>query len=325
MKFHETQCDDYINKVTKYNIHPELEKFAKTIPSNIRDFRNIIMYGPSGSGKYSQAISFIRNYSPSQLKYEKKMIIHTDKGDFSYKISDIHYEIDMSLLGCNSKMIWHDVFGQIVDIISTKKETIGIIICKNFHETHSELLDIFYSYMQQYNHNNLIIKLRFVLITEQISFLPQNIINHCYKVKVMRPREEEYKNLGLNMDIEPKYILNLKEIYLLQQIKDTEQIPEDLFDIICSTLIKTINMKKLNLNHLREGLYDILIYNIDVSDTIWFILSHYIDENKLQTNQIHKILNKLPQMLKQYNNNYRPIYHLENIFLTIINEVYVNN
>ena len=25
--------------------------------------------------------------------------------------------------------------------------------------------------------------------------------------------------------------------------------------------------------------------------------------------------------LKQYNNNYRPIYHLENIFLTITNEL----
>jgi hypothetical protein len=324
MKFHDTLFDEYIGKVHNNNIHKELVSFTKRLPNDIIDFRNLLVYGPSGSGKYSQVLALLSGYSPSKLKYEKKMTIHTDKGDFSFKISDIHYEIDMALLGCNSKIIWHDTFGQIVDIISMKKHTNGIIVCKNFHEINSDLLENFYSYMQQYNHNNLGIKIRFVLISDQISFLPQNIINHCYIVNVMRPSEKKYREFGLKMDIEPKNILNLKEVHVLSKIKDTSKIPNDLFDIICSNIIKVINMTKLNLAQLREALYDILIYNVDVSDTIWFILSYYITENKLQPEHIQKITNKLPQLLKQYNNNYRPIYHLENIFLTIVREVYLN-
>jgi hypothetical protein len=325
MKFYETHYEEYITQVETHNIHPELNEFKKKIPQDIHEFRNLLVYGPSGSGKYSQALSFIRHYSPSQLKYEKKMIIQTEKGDFSYKISDIHYELDMSLLGCNSKSIWNDVFGQIVDIISMKKDKIGIIVCKNFHETHSELLDIFYSYMQQYNHNNLAIKLRFILITEQISFLPYNIIQHCYRVNVKRPAEKEYAKLGLKEDIEPMNILNLKELHIIQKIKNPSKMPVDLFDIICSNIIDSIDRNKLDLNHLRELLYDILIYNVDVSDVIWFIMAHYIGERRLDAEKLNKIVNKLPQLLKQFNNNYRPIYHLENIFLTIINEICISS
>jgi len=45
----------------------------------------------------------------------------------------------------------------------------GIIVCKNFHKIHSELLDVIYSYFQK-NFNNIF--LHFILITEHVSFLP---------------------------------------------------------------------------------------------------------------------------------------------------------
>ena len=322
MKFHETHYEEYIAKVDASNIHNELIPFTNSIPSDISNFRNLIVYGPSGSGKYSQTLQFIKDFSPSQLKYEKKMILQTDKGDYSYKISDIHYELDMALLGCNSKVIWHEVFGQIVDIVSMKKENVGIIVCKNFHDIHSELLDIFYSYMQQYNHPNLAIVLRFILITDNVSFLPINIIRHSYLVNIKRPSLDEYVKLGLDCDIEPKYILNLKELSMIRDVDDIEKLPSDLFDIICSNMINMIDSKKIRFSALRELLYDILVYNIDVSETIWYILTHYIEKGSLLKKQLDCILDKLPNSLKQYHNNYRPIYHLENIFLTIIDQIY---
>ena len=52
----------------------------------------------------------------------------------------------MSLLGCNAKMLWNELFNQIIDVTSTKKVKHGIIVCKYFHEIHSELLDIFILY-----------------------------------------------------------------------------------------------------------------------------------------------------------------------------------
>ena len=65
-----------------------------------------------------------------------------------------------------------------------KSENTGIIVCKYFNEIHSELLDSFYSYMQTLT--NIKIDLKFILLTEEISFIPDNILNAAGKV-VRRP------------------------------------------------------------------------------------------------------------------------------------------
>ena len=85
---------------------------------------------------------------------------------YYFKISDIHYEIDMSLLGCNSKLLWHEIYNQIIDSILSKNNKSGIILCKYFHEIHSELLEIFYSYMQSLYNSS--INLKFILITQEL-------------------------------------------------------------------------------------------------------------------------------------------------------------
>ena len=121
--------------------------------------------------------STLKSYSPSNLKYDKRITISTEKQNYTYQISDIHYEIDMQLLGCHSKLLWHEIFYQIVDIITMKSDKIGFIVCSNFHHIHNELLEIFYSYMQQYSNINSHIKIYFIIISENISFLPNNILN----------------------------------------------------------------------------------------------------------------------------------------------------
>ena len=167
MKFYESHYEEYIQSLNNCNIHTELEPIFKNLPDKISELGNLIIYGPSGVGKYTQTLHMIKKYSPSNLKYDKKIKVDTDKNSYIYRISDIHYEIDMALLGCNSKIIWHEVFLQIVDIISVKNDKKGIILCKNFHMIHTELLEIFYSYIQQYNHSQSPLQIRFILLTEQ--------------------------------------------------------------------------------------------------------------------------------------------------------------
>ena len=177
MKFYETSYEEYINSIEKYNLHPEIKDICSSFPKNINNVENIIIYGPSGVGKYSQVLNIIKKYSPSELKYDKKIIAQTEKQQYIYKISDIHYEIDMSLLGCNSKLLWHEIYIQLIDIISAKTDKYGIIVCKYFHDIHNELLENFYSYMQQ---NAVIsVNLKFILLTEELSFIPDNIMNCC--------------------------------------------------------------------------------------------------------------------------------------------------
>ena len=148
MKYYESNFEEYIFSVFKYNIHPELENVISSLPSELKDFQNMIIYGPSGVGKYSQTLYILQLYSPTKLKYDKKVGICNEKqekkkpkteskrklkdvqkpltisktNDYLIRISDVHYEVDMSLLGCNSKTLWHDIFFHIVDIVSLKTE-----------------------------------------------------------------------------------------------------------------------------------------------------------------------------------------------------------
>ena len=64
MKYYESTFDEYINSVTKINIHDELETTIKSFPDNIYNFENLIIYGPAGTGKYSQCLQIIKKYNP---------------------------------------------------------------------------------------------------------------------------------------------------------------------------------------------------------------------------------------------------------------------
>ena len=140
MKFYETHFEEYIHEINRINLHTKLENIYKKFPNKLNQLKNLIFFGPSGTGKYTQMLNSIKKYSPTELKYEKKISLTYNKLQYFFKISDIHYEIDMSLLGCNSKLLWHEIYQQNIDSISAKKDKYGIIVCKYFHEIHSELL-----------------------------------------------------------------------------------------------------------------------------------------------------------------------------------------
>jgi hypothetical protein len=61
----------------------------------------------------------------------------------------------------------------------------------------------------------------------------------------------------------------------------------------------------------RDIIYDIFIYNLDITECIWYILTNLIHSNNIKTTNMSPILLKTYSFLKYYNNNYRPIYHLE--------------
>ena len=50
MKFYETHFEEYITENNRVNLHPKLDKIYGKFPNLIKDFKNIIFYGPSGTG-----------------------------------------------------------------------------------------------------------------------------------------------------------------------------------------------------------------------------------------------------------------------------------
>jgi hypothetical protein len=315
MKFLETHFEDYLISSQKNNLHPKLEKIFNNFPKNIFDLKNLIFFGPSGVGKYTQLLKCIKKYSPSELKYEKKISILFNKQPFFLKISDIHYEVDMSLLGCNSKLLWHDIYQQIIDIISAKNEKSGIIVCKYFHDIHSELLENFYSYMQ--NINNMI-DIKYIILTEEISFIPDNILNCCEVISISRPNKIAYSKIikdPLVKELKMENIMNIKNLHAsINELMHPHKI-------ICNKIIDEIINNDIKFLKFRDLLYDIFIYNLDIGDCIWYILKELMNKNKIQKD-LSKLLVKTYQFLQYYNNNYRPIYHLENYLFYLINIIH---
>ena len=307
MKFLETHFEEYTNTVSNMNLHPKLEKYFSRFPNTLNQLGNLIYYGPSGVGKYSQMLHSIKKYSPTDLKYEKKLSVTYDKKQYFFKISDIHYEIDMSLLGCNSKLLWHDIYQQIVDILSAKADKTGIILCKDFHNIHSELLENFYSYMQ--DNNASAISIKFILLTEEISFIPDSILNCCEIIHISRPTKILYTKCAkqkIPSDLKVENIINIK--YLHVSVNELTYP----YKIICDKILKEmIEIDELKFLKFRDLLYDIFIYNLDITDCIWYILTKSIELKKIKRDDMSKILLRIYIFLKYYNNNYRPIYHLE--------------
>ena len=316
MKFHETHFEEYIKKE---NLHPKLEKiYNNNFPKTINKLGNLIFYGPSGVGKYTQMLNSIKKYSQTDLKYEKKISLTFNKQQYFFKISDIHFEIDMSLLGCNSKLLWHEIYLQIIDIVSAKHERSGIIVCKYFHEIHSELLENFYSYMQK--NNSLFINLKFIIISEHISFIPDNILNCCEIINVSRPSKATYTKC-----LKTKLPNNLK-LENITNIKNLHLFNEDImlhYKIICNKIINSIiNINDLNFQKFRDLLYDIFIYNLDITECVWYILSSLIEKKLIKKEHLTGIMIKTYCFFQYYNNNYRPIYHLENYLFFLATKIY---
>jgi len=307
VKYFETRFEEYLQAANKKSLHPELKNLENLHQNKMID-NNIIFFGPAGTGKYTQVLNYIKNFSNSKLKYERKMNINLQKNkQYTFKISDIHFEIDIELLGCNAKVLWNAIYKAILDILSTRKSHTGIVLCKNFHKIHNELLDVFYSYMQSLSHKN--ITLSFIFISESISFIPDNILKRCKILPIKRPTKSLYKKcIGNVVNTE----LDITKICNIKNVRSNNALLMDPNKKVVGKLIDSIeNYKSINYLEFRDKLYDIFIYHLDLNDCIWEIIHHFISTKKINGEKMEKIQIWLYKFLKLYNNNYRPIYHLE--------------
>ena len=320
MKFLDSHFDEYIQSVTDISLHPTITKKLQAFPDDLSLVKNVIFYGPSGVGKYSQVLNCIKQYSNSDLKYEKKLTVTFNKSNYFFKISDIHFEIDMSLLGCNSKLLWNEIYINIIDVLSARVNKSGIILCKNFHKIHSELLECFYSYIQR---NNTDVNLVFFLITENISFIPDNIINNFYIISIPRPTKLNYNkilNKKLTGSTNVKDITNIKN-----ELTNTNSFRTNIVKYVDKLYTVIDNPDTLKFTQFRDLIYDIFIYDMDIGYVLWLLLSKIILNKKLSQDNLTTVYLNTFSFLQFYNNNYRPIYHLENFFYylcTIIHDIH---
>ena len=112
----------------------------------------------------------------------------------------------------------------------------------------------------------------------------------------------------------------------LQNINNIKGISIQMIDsqkFICKKIIDAmININELKMLKFRDLLYDIFIYNLNITDCIWYILTILNEQNKIGEKDLSLILVKTFSFFQYYNNNYRPIYHLEQYMYYIISVIH---
>lgn len=168
--------------------------------------------------------------------------------------------------------------------------------------------------------NAITIDLKFVIITEELTFLPDNILNCCEIINIGRPTKTSYTKCLKNKlpnKLKLENITNIKVLHLYN---------EDLmlqYKIICNKIINNIiNINELDFLKFRDTLYDIFIYNLDITDCIWYILSTLVEQKKIKKEQLSNVMIKTYCFFQYYNNNYRPIYHFENYLFYLSTQIH---
>lgn len=267
-----------ILKNTPISSNSNLEK---CVPN---DFQNIILYGPENSGKYIQALRIVEKHSPTSLAYDKKFIVSYDGDEYVYRISDTHIEINFEFLGCVSKNLWIEIYKQI--LLSVKKKKF-IILCNNFCGINNDLLEIFYTYMNN-EHKNI----KYIFLVKNVSMFPNELVDQCLIFPLKQMPLSKCSHINIHNNFADK---------LFNQVK---------------------NYKNIQIKDLRNILYDCLIYQCDVYEILYETMKLSIQHTNPNNEIKNKLLNEFSKNMKLFNNNYRSIYHLEKCIISLISYLY---
>jgi hypothetical protein len=74
----------------------------------------------------------------------------------------------------------------------------------------------------------------------------------------------------------------------------------------------------IDVRKFRDRIYDILIYNLDALDCVWYIFTHFIKLDFFDECRVELMLHDISLFITRYGNNYRAIFHIESILFSMI-------
>lgn len=259
------------------NIIEDNDKLINISHTDISISNNYIFYNQNNNISYINCLKSLKNISPSSLKYSRKTEIKYNNDNIYFNISDVHIEVDFEILGVNEYNIFMELFNHIKDNMNIKHI---FIVCLNFNNIKKELIDVFYSF---YEFSNI----SFILITNNLSFIHQNILKNSFIVNN-----------------------NVSDIY-----QDYNKTYKKKVDEIVNIIIK----QKINFYTNREAIYELLIYNYNIYDCFSYLFQQLLFFKYLNETNINFVFKEYIHFIEKYNNNYRTIYHLESFIYMLIN------
>ena len=247
--------------------------------------KHIMIYGACPLSNRKYALDLLRSLSPSTLRYERKIVYQGDKHAINIVVSDVHYEIDMSLLGRNSRSVWHQVHTTIVDSIRASQSKKGIILCKNFENCCADLVRVFFSYLQR--PMVVLTPIRFIILTSQYAFIPNSVRLRCRAVSVRTTTPSSVRKWTATA--------------------------------LCHRILGCI-LGEVDIPDLRNVLYGVQIYLFTLDKISWCLIHQVAAHRKKQQNpitceELHLVVRHIIECSYSYSMCYRPIFHLEKLAL----------
>jgi hypothetical protein len=161
--------------------------------------------------------------------------------------------------------------------------------------------------------------MKFIILTDNISFISNDILTNTTVLSFGRPSKAKYdkvlENEAVKISSKKGEVCNMKNMKM--DLKDTPP-----YEMLCNVLIEfLLDFDQFDVLILREHLYNMLIYNLDVYACVWYI-NKVLSKQTAYNENMKDIMTTTISFLKLYNNNYRPIYHLENYFLYVFNIIH---
>tara|TARA_B100001057_G_scaffold496581_1_gene598431 strand:+ start:149 stop:1177 length:1029 start_codon:yes stop_codon:yes gene_type:complete len=301
------------------------------------DLPNCIFYGPYGSGKMVIAKYLINQYfNNDNLVYSSKKIIYNLKEEeIDLQKSIHHYEVDCNNFNLNDKKFIVEFISEISKTNNINNNKIKIIIIKNAENLSYNTQIIISKLIENFSTTS-----RFIFISHSLTKLISKLKTHCLLINIKKPSNNnvylllnhialnEKINLECVEEITSKCNLNINSaIFMLQQYQFTQEIVNNFnYQTYIKQFINIIMIyKEENIDKLREEIYNLLIYDINIYNLLEIFLIHIYNQKDLNDDNKFKILTAITNYSYIINKGYRQIYHYELLFYTIINILKHNN
>jgi len=277
----------------------------------------------------------ISKYSPSQLKYEKRIAVSYNKETFYSYMHDIEYVNLKFVIITDSVSFIPDNITHRCQIIHFKRPTMSAYNkCLFVVKPPTELVpEICIDYLKSAT-ENIIVKSAGGTAASLYKPLPLPVPVPSTSVPGLGlgpgpvfASQTHSNDIFQVIKKSPVRITSEFELHNITNIKSLKANITELMvphENICNQIIEIIKTPTIHLKFdvLRDLLYDLLIYDIDIQECIWFILEKLIQDGLLRREYMDDIMIKMFTFLQYFNNNYRPIYHLENFVLILICKIH---
>lgn len=183
---------------TRTHTHKQMSSstaFLTPRPSVLAAIPHLLIHSPPHQAKdaYRECMQFLQTYSSMQLTNPasfKKLHVPFEKKKMSLQLrkSDVHVEIDFSVLSCNSKLVWNTLYTFLSRL--TNRGNALVVLCHACEHIQPSFLPMLYYYLQD-NHalprTALRRRLTFFFFTSNAAVFPPSIRHCCVPVSFSIP------------------------------------------------------------------------------------------------------------------------------------------